>query len=69
MERAPKTYNVRAVERAMLILSAFDDEHADRGVSEIAQATAQHKATAHRSIYSNITPVMRHVHLRLDMHP
>ena len=48
MEKAPKTYNVRAVARAMLILSAFDGEHPDRGVSEIAQATGLHKATAHR---------------------
>jgi IclR family KDG regulon transcriptional repressor len=48
MERAPDSYNVRAVERAMQILSAFDGEHADRGVSEIAQATGLHKATTHR---------------------
>jgi DNA-binding IclR family transcriptional regulator len=48
MEKAPETYNVRAVERAMQILSAFDGEHADRGVSEIAQATGLHKATTHR---------------------
>jgi DNA-binding IclR family transcriptional regulator len=32
----------------MQILSAFDSEHTDRGVSEIAQATGLHKATAHR---------------------
>jgi DNA-binding IclR family transcriptional regulator len=43
-----KTYNVRAVERAMQILSAFDGEHAERRVSEIAQATGLHKATTHR---------------------
>jgi IclR family KDG regulon transcriptional repressor len=48
MERAPESYNVRAVERAMQILSAFDGEHADRGVSEIAQVTGLHKATVHR---------------------
>jgi IclR family KDG regulon transcriptional repressor len=48
MAKAPKTYNVRAVERAMQILSAFDGEHADRGVSEIAEATGLHKATTHR---------------------
>jgi IclR family KDG regulon transcriptional repressor len=48
VERDPETYNVRAVERAMQILSAFDDEHADRGVSEIAQVTGLHKATTHR---------------------
>ena len=48
MEKSPETYNVRAVDRAMQILSAFDGEHADRGVSEIAQATGLHKATAHR---------------------
>jgi IclR family KDG regulon transcriptional repressor len=44
----PDTYNVRAVERAMQILSVFDGEHVDRGVSEIAQATGLHKATTHR---------------------
>ena len=32
----------------MEILSAFDSEHEDRGVSEIAQTTGLHKATAHR---------------------
>jgi IclR family KDG regulon transcriptional repressor len=50
MEKDPKTYNVRAVERAMQILSSFDGEHAERGVSEIAQATGLHKATAYRII-------------------
>jgi DNA-binding IclR family transcriptional regulator len=50
MEKDPKTYNVRAVERAVQILSSFDGEHAERGVSEIAQATGLHKATAHRII-------------------
>jgi IclR family KDG regulon transcriptional repressor len=49
MDKAPKTYNVRAVERAMRILSSFDDSHhAELGVSEIAQATGLHRATAHR---------------------
>ena len=48
MARDPHTYAVRAVERAMGILSAFDEEHPERGVSEIAKATALHKATAHR---------------------
>jgi IclR family KDG regulon transcriptional repressor len=48
MARDPERYNVRAVERAMQILSAFDSEHADRGVSEIAQVTGLHKATTHR---------------------
>jgi DNA-binding IclR family transcriptional regulator len=50
MEKDPNSYNVRAVERATWILSAFDGEHAERGVSEIAQATGLHKATAHRII-------------------
>ena len=50
MERDPETYNVRAVERAVQILSSFDGEHPERGVSEIAQATGLHKATAHRII-------------------
>ena len=48
MERDPRTYNVRAVERAMRILSCFDGQHAELGVSEVAQATGLHKATAHR---------------------
>jgi DNA-binding IclR family transcriptional regulator len=48
MEKSPGAYNVRAVERAMQILSTFDGEHANRGVSEIAQATGLHKATTHR---------------------
>jgi DNA-binding IclR family transcriptional regulator len=48
MEKATGVYNVRAVERAMQILSAFDSEHGDRGVSEIAQITGLHKATTHR---------------------
>ena len=48
MERDPSSYNVRAVERAVQILSAFDDGRAELGVSEIAQATGLHKATAHR---------------------
>jgi len=50
MEKNSNNYNVRAVERATWILSAFDGEHAERGVSEIAQATGLHKATAHRII-------------------
>jgi IclR family KDG regulon transcriptional repressor len=48
MEKDPESYNVRAVDRAMQILAAFDGEHADRGVSEIAQVTGLHKATTHR---------------------
>jgi IclR family KDG regulon transcriptional repressor len=50
MEKDPKSYNVRAVERAVQILSSFDNEHAEQGVSEIAQTTGLHKATAHRII-------------------
>jgi IclR family KDG regulon transcriptional repressor len=48
MERDPKTYNVRAVERAMRILSCFDGQHPELGVSEVAQTTELPKATAHR---------------------
>lgn len=48
MDRDPDRYNVRAVERAMQILAAFDGEPEERGVSEIAQATGLHKATTHR---------------------
>ena len=50
MEKDPRSYNVRAVERAVQVLSAFDGEHFEQGVSEIAQATGLPKATAHRII-------------------
>jgi DNA-binding IclR family transcriptional regulator len=50
MGRDPRSYNVRAVERAVQILSAFDNGHAEQGLSEIAQSTGLHKATAHRLI-------------------
>jgi len=50
MKRDPKLYNVRAVERALQILSAFDDEHPERGVSDIAELMGLHKATVHRII-------------------
>jgi DNA-binding IclR family transcriptional regulator len=46
----PNEYNVRAVERALQILSCFDDEHPERGISEIAQVVDLHKATAHRIV-------------------
>jgi IclR family transcriptional regulator, KDG regulon repressor len=46
----PNEYNVRAVERALQILECFDNEHAERGISEIAQAVELHKATAHRIV-------------------
>jgi DNA-binding IclR family transcriptional regulator len=48
MEHVPDSYHVRAVERAMRILSVFDGDHPDRGVTEVAKATGLHKATAHR---------------------
>ncbi len=41
-------YNVRAVERALQILECFDDEHPERGVSDVSQAVDLHKATTHR---------------------
>jgi DNA-binding IclR family transcriptional regulator len=44
----PEAYNVRAVERAVQILSSLDDEHPERSLSEIVQATGLHKATTHR---------------------
>jgi DNA-binding IclR family transcriptional regulator len=46
--RNPEDYSVRAVERAVQILSSLDDEHPERSLSEIAQATGLHKATTHR---------------------
>ena len=50
MTRDPSSYNVRAVERAVQILSVFDSNHPEQGVSEIAQTTGLPKATAHRII-------------------
>jgi DNA-binding IclR family transcriptional regulator len=46
----PNDYNVRAVERALQIMGCFDDEHPERGISEIAQAVNLHKATAYRIV-------------------
>ena len=46
----PNDYNVRAVERALQIMGCFDDEHPERGISDIAQAVGLHKATAHRIV-------------------
>jgi IclR family transcriptional regulator, KDG regulon repressor len=46
----PNEYNVRAVERALQILDCFDDEHAEMGISEIAQVVGLHKATAYRIV-------------------
>jgi IclR family KDG regulon transcriptional repressor len=43
-------YNVRAVERAVQILSSLDDAHPERSLSEIVKATGLHKATTHRII-------------------
>lgn len=42
------TYMVRSIDRAMRILETFDNDHTDRGVTEIAQLTGIHKATVHR---------------------
>jgi IclR family KDG regulon transcriptional repressor len=56
VKKDPTTYNVRAVERALRILSCFNGQQAELGVSEIAQATGLHKATTHRllmTLYSN----------------
>ncbi len=50
MEKDPQSYNVRAVERAVQVLSAFNSQHAEQGISEIAQTTGLPKATAHRII-------------------
>jgi IclR family transcriptional regulator, KDG regulon repressor len=46
----PSEYNVRAVERAIQILGCFDDEHPERGISDIAHEVDLHKATAHRIV-------------------
>src|SRR5512136_2725432 len=50
MAKDPSDYNVRAVERALQIMGCFDNEHPERGISEIAQAVDLHKATAHRIV-------------------
>lgn len=42
--------HVRAVDRALQILACFDDEHPERGISDIAQAVTLHKATTHRIV-------------------
>ncbi len=44
----PTIYNVRVLDRAMQVLSCFDDDNPDRGVTEIAQILGLHKATVHR---------------------
>ena len=46
----PNKYNVRAVERALLILDCFDSENPERGITDIAQVVGLHKATAHRIV-------------------
>jgi DNA-binding IclR family transcriptional regulator len=46
----PNEYNVRAVERALLILECFDDENPERGITDIAQVVGLHKATSHRIV-------------------
>jgi DNA-binding IclR family transcriptional regulator len=46
----PNDYNVRAVERALQILECFDNDHPERGISEIAQTVDLHKATTHRIV-------------------
>ena len=46
----PNEYNVRAVERALQIMECFDDQHPERGISEIAQVVGLHKATAYRIV-------------------
>lgn len=50
--RDPNIYRVRVMERAMHVLDCFDDEHPERGVTEIAQMVGLHKATTHRIIVS-----------------
>jgi DNA-binding IclR family transcriptional regulator len=46
----PTIYNVRVLDRAMQILSCFDNSNPERGVSEIAQIVGLHKATTHRIV-------------------
>jgi DNA-binding IclR family transcriptional regulator len=44
----PSDKNVRAVERAIMILNSFDDEHPERGVTDIAGVVKLDKATTYR---------------------
>lgn len=46
----PSDYNVRAVERAMRILTCFENENPEMGLSEIAKAVDLHKSTTHRIV-------------------
>jgi DNA-binding IclR family transcriptional regulator len=43
-------YNVRAVERAIQILSSFETNNRERGISDIAKSVNLHKATTHRIV-------------------
>jgi len=55
----PNDYNVRAVERALQILDCFDDEHPERGISDISLAVDLHKSTTHRIV----TTLLNHGYL------
>ncbi len=44
----PSIYTVQAVERAVRVLMTFDNQHPERGVTEIARITNLQKATVHR---------------------
>ncbi len=46
--REQSNNNVRAVERAIKILNSFDEDHPDRGVTDIAEITNLNKATTYR---------------------
>jgi IclR family KDG regulon transcriptional repressor len=46
--REPSDKNVRAVERAITILNSFDDDHPERGVTDIAGFVKLDKATTYR---------------------
>jgi IclR family KDG regulon transcriptional repressor len=46
----PNEYSVRSIVRALQIMECFDDEHPERGISEIADAVGLHKTTAYRIV-------------------
>lgn len=46
----PNKYSVRSVVRALQIMECFDDEHPERGISEIADAVGLHKTTTYRIV-------------------
>jgi DNA-binding IclR family transcriptional regulator len=47
-ERQPVSKRIQVLERAMKLLDAFDEDHQEMGVTELADRLDLHKATVHR---------------------